>query len=214
MADHPVRVVLVDDHPLFRDGVRRSLEGLGGFEVVAEAGEGAPAVQLALSHRPDILLLDVALPDISGLEVLRRLRDAQSAVPVLLLTAAIDRPQTLEALHLGARGVVMKEAAADLLVRAMGVVLQGDYWVGHRTMADWHDYERDHATPRLTLTLRERQVIPYILEGHTNHDIAQKLRLGEETIKTHVSNIYRKLGVSSRMELALYVASGKLIQPT
>jgi two-component system nitrate/nitrite response regulator NarL len=213
MPDPAAHIIVADDHPLFRQGVRSALEGLPEFQVAGEASDGAEALRLVADRRPEVLLLDLALPDISGLEVLRRLRDARADVLTLVVTAAIDRSQTLEALQLGARGVVMKEAAADVLVKAIRAVLAGEYWVGHKTMADWTAYAQQHGTPKLTLTAREQEVIRHVLEGHSNRDIARRLSLSEETIKTHVSNIYRKLGISNRMELALYVSSGKLKQP-
>ncbi len=213
MPDLRTRLVLADDHPLFRDGVRRALEANAEFEVVGEVSEGDATVQTILSRRPDVLLLDLALPDISGIEVLRRLKDAGVSVRTLMLTGAIDRLQTLEALQLGARGVLMKDAAGHLLVKAIRAVMKGEYWIGRQTMADWSEYARQHRAPRLMLTERERQVIVRMLEGLSNREIADVMSVGEETVKTHVSNVYRKLGVSNRMELALYVASGKLKQP-
>ena len=213
MSEPRIRLALADDHPLFRDGVRRALEAGQEFEVVGEVSEGEATVHMVLSRRPDVLLLDLALPDISGIEVLRRLNDAGAKVRTLILTGAIDRLQTLEVLQLGARGVLMKDAAGHLLVKALRAIMKGEYWIGRQTMADWTEYARQHRAPRLMLTDRERQVIVRMLEGMSNREIAEALSVGEETIKTHVSNIYRKLGISNRMELALYVASGKLKQP-
>jgi len=213
MSEPRIRLALADDHPLFRDGVRRALEAGQEFEVVGEVSEGEATVQMVLSRRPEVLLLDLALPDISGIEVLRRLNDAGAKVRTLILTGAIDRLQTLEVLQLGARGVLMKDAAGHLLVKALRAIMKGEYWIGRQTMADWTEYARQHRAPRLMLTDRERQVIVRMLEGMSNREIAEAMSVGEETIKTHVSNIYRKLGISNRMELALYVASGKLKQP-
>lgn len=213
MSERRIRLALADDHPLFRDGVKRALEAGPEFEAIFEVSEGEATVQLVLSRHPDMLLLDLALPDISGIEVLRRLNDAGAKVRTLILTGAIDRLQTLEALQLGARGVLMKDAAGHLLVKALRAIVQGEYWIGRQMMADWTEYARQHRAPRLMLTERERQVILRMLEGMSNREIAEAMSVGEETIKTHVSNTYRKLGISNRMELALYVASGKLKQP-
>jgi DNA-binding NarL/FixJ family response regulator len=208
-----IRVVVADYHPLFREGVRGALETAGGFELVAEAGDGGEAIGAVASVRPSVLLLDMNLPDMSGIEVARRLREAESDVRTLLLAAAIDRSEILEALRSGVHGVVTKEATADLLVRAIRAVVRGEFWVDRQTMAEWTEYLRRKRIPRLTLSVRERQVIDRLLEGRSNRDIARLLSLGEETVKTHVSNVYRKLGVSNRVELALYVSSGKLRQP-
>jgi DNA-binding NarL/FixJ family response regulator len=210
MPDAPITVVLADDHPIFRDGVRGILGLASDFELVGEAGDGVDAVKLTLARRPDLLLLDLALPDMSGNEVLRRLREEGCRTATLLVTGAIDREQTLEALHLGARGVVMKSSASEVLLKAMRAVARGEYWVGHRTMADWTEYAREHGQPRQLLTAREQEVLRHVLDGLSNRDIGRTLGVSEETVKSHVSNIYRKLGVSNRMELALYVATGKL----
>lgn len=209
----PISIAVADDHPLFREGVRRSLEAIPDFRILGEAADGLAALHFVQQHRPDVLLLDLALPDVSGLEVLRRLADAQSPTRCLLLTAGVSRQQLLHSLELGARGVVMKEAAGELLFKAIRAVARGEFWIGREAMADWVEYQRRHrALPRQTLTIRERDIIAKVLTGCTNREVAQELGISEETVKTHLSSIFRKIGVSNRLELALYVSGGKLDQ--
>ncbi len=205
----PTPVLIVDDHPIFRDGVRRSLFDADDFMVIGEARDGESAVALTARLQPGLILLDLNLPDISGLEVLRRLKDANTDARVLILTANIDRTQTNEALRLGARGVVLKDSGAEVLLKCMRAIMAGEYWVGRELLADFVDYLK-RQTPGSTVTARERQIVESILAGMSNREIGDKLGISEETVKRHIRNIYDKLGVSNRMELALYVSAGKL----
>lgn len=207
---HKTTVAIADDHPIFREGVRRLLLQNATLDFVGEAGDGEAAVRLADEKKPDVMLLDFTLPGYSGLEVLRRMHEAGSRTKVLFLTAGMDRAEVLQALELGARGVVMKDAAAELLGKAITCILAGEYWIGREVVADWFEYSHRQRPPRLTLTERERDITDQILTGKTNREIGAELGISEETVKRHIRNIYDKLGVSNRMELALYISSGKL----
>jgi len=206
-----VKVLIVDDHPVFRDGLRRALQDDAEFFVLGEASNGEDATRLASEIQADVILLDFALPDFSGLEVLRRLREGKLKTHVVLITAAIERQQIMEALQLGARGVVMKDAGMDVIKKCIHAILAGEYWIGREVMADWVQYLKNDV-PRATVTSREREIIDRVLKGLTNRDIGRVLGISEQTVKRHISNIYDKLGVSNRMELALYITSGKLHQ--
>src|SRR5580658_8973011 len=130
---HPIRIVIADDHPIFRDGLRRLLESEGDMKVVGEACDGREAVKLASEIKPDILLLDLAMPHHTGLDALRDLNTgggAVSSVRIILLTAAVEKKQVVEALQLGARGVVLKDSATQLLLKSIHAVMAGEYWVG------------------------------------------------------------------------------------
>src|SRR5947209_1070151 len=124
----PIRILIADDHPIFRDGLRRLLESEPGFHVVGEGADGEQAFKLARQLKPDVLLLDLAMPHMPGLEVLRELANSPTPVRTILLTAAIERPQIVEALQLGARGVVLKESATELLLKSIRMVMAGEYW--------------------------------------------------------------------------------------
>jgi len=220
MGTDTVKIVIADDHPIFRDGLRRLLEAEPDLEVVGEAVSADDAIRLARTIQPDILLLDVAMPQVSGLEALEAL--AGPACPrVILLTAAIDRADIVRALELGARGVVLKESATAVLLKAIRIVMDGGYWMGRDSVSDLAVALRTVATPadrpdpRSTygLTQRELQIIALIVAAAGNKKIADTLAISEKTVKHHLTNIFEKLGVSSRLELALFAAQHHLPPP-
>ena len=213
-----IRIVIADDHPLVRDGLRRLLELQPGFTVVGEAPDGFVAVQLTKDLNPDVLLLDLAMPRMNGLDVLKELANTATQVKTVLLTGAIEREETVEVLRLGARGVVLKESPTELLYKCIRAVMKGEYWVGRDRVGDLMESLRriEHvpareAAPASRLTPRELQVIAAIIEGATNKDIGKKFGLSEQTVKNHLSNIFDKLGVSNRLELALYTVHHRLL---
>jgi len=216
-SDTPIRIVIADDHAIFRHGLRRLLDAEPAFQVVGEADDGDKAVELARSLKPDVLLLDLAMPRMHGIEALRELASAPSPVRTILLTAQIETPQIVEALQLGARGVVLKHAASELLMRSIHTVFEGQYWVGRDTVSNLIELLRGYSArqqpPRKTfnLTPRELEIVGAIVEGYTNKDMAGKFNVSEQTIKHHLTNIFDKLGVSNRLELALFAINHRLI---
>ena len=207
----PVRILLADDHPIFRDGLRRLLEAETGFHVVGEASDGAEAVAMARKLKPDLLLLDLAMPRHPGLEAVRELGNSENPTRILLLTAAVEKDQIVEALQLGARGVVLKGSATELLLNSIRAVMAGQYWVGRETISNLVEYLRGLLVPSPTpkqkkfgLTPRELEIVSAVVAGYTNKDIAAHYKISEDTVKHHLSNIFDKLGVSTRLELALF----------
>lgn len=215
-----VRIVLADDHQLFREAVRVLLTEEPDLVVVAEAGNGEEAVALTLQHEPDILLLDVAMPDTSGFVVLERVAALSRWTRIIMLTGAIEEEEILHALHLGARGIVLKEAGASELLESIHVVNEGAYFVGRECMADLMTALRSRTmvlnaiaqqqTPDFGLTARERQIVSAVANACQNKDIATQFAISEKTVKHHLTNIFNKVGVSSRLELALFALQHRL----
>ena len=210
-SSQPVRILLADDHPIFRDGLRRLLETEPGFRVVGEASDGAEAVVMAKKLKPDLLLLDLAMPKHPGLEAVRELGNSDTPIRILLLTAAVEKEQIVEALQLGARGVVLKESATQLLLNSIRAVMAGQYWVGRETISNLVEYLRGLLAPppapkqkKFGLTPRELEIVSAVVAGYTNKDVAAHYKISEDTVKHHLSNIFDKLGVSTRLELALF----------
>ena len=210
-----IRTVIIDDHPVVRAGMRTVLDAAQDVAVVAEGANGHDALRLVKEQRPDVLLLDVNLPGLNGLEVTRRLC-AQEATPAILILTVHDDAQTVMGLlESGAIGYVLKDEALETLVRAVRAAARGESWLSPavasqvvgRVMAaprslaepkpshEWSDLQ--HLTPR------EREVLCLLAQGLDNAAIAQRLVVTKRTVQNHVSNIYGKLGVTSRTEAAL-----------
>jgi DNA-binding NarL/FixJ family response regulator len=179
------------------------------FEVVAETKDGNEALSLAEKLMPDILLLDLAMPKVSGMETLRRLAYNATPVYTILLTAAIHPLEITHALRLGARGVVLKASPPEVLLKSVRSVCAGGYWVDDELLAGWGRFG-DEPKNRSELTPREVEIISEIKAGRSNREIAHKLSISDETVKRHLSNIFEKLGVSSRLELALLASKHDL----
>lgn len=212
-----IRIVIADDHPIVRDGLRRLLETEKDFSVVGQAADGREAVRLVRQLRPDVLLLDLAMPRLPGIEVLRELATSSSEVRTILLTAAVEKEQIVEALQVGARGVVSKETATELLFKSIRTVVAGQYWVGRQEVSDLVAALRglmpapgEERQKSFGLTRRELEIVAAIVEGCTNRDIAQKFSLSEDTVKHHLTHIFDKVGVSNRLELAMFAVSHRL----
>jgi len=142
-SQQSIRIVIADDHPIFRDGLRRLLEAEPGLKVIGEASDGSDAVKLARQLKPDVMLLDLAMPRQPGLEALRDLSTGgANGVKVILLTAAAEKHQIVEALQLGARGVVLKDSATQLLLKSIHTVMAGEYWVGREAVSNLVQYLR------------------------------------------------------------------------
>lgn len=213
----PIRIVIADDHPIFRDGLRRLLESEGDMKVIGEACDGNEAVKLATEMKPDILLLDLAMPHRTGLEALKDMssNSAAGAVRIILLTAAVEKKQIVEALQLGARGVVLKDSATQLLLKSIHSVMTGEYWVGRDSVSNLVQYLRnlmqstveETKQKKFGLTPRELEIVAAVVAGYANREIAEYFKISEDTVKHHLSNIFDKLGVSTRLELALFAVN-------
>ena len=218
--ERPIRIVIADDHPVVRIGVRNMLAEVNDFEVAGEASDGDEAISRTLELQPDILLLDLLMPRLPGLEATRTIMSGTPTVKILLLTSTVSTQQVIEALHIGARGIVLKDSLAEDLQVAIRTVASGDYWIGGKRVANLvsalHELmQQAGGSQRKTygLTPRELEVVGSIVEGCTNRDIAKNFGLSEETVKRHLSNIFDKTGVSTRLELALFAIAHQLVAP-
>jgi two-component system, NarL family, nitrate/nitrite response regulator NarL len=208
-----IRVLIADDHAVFRYGLRALLESAPGFSVVGETADGLEVAKLIATLKPSVLMLDLAMPRLSGMEVLRELAASSGQVRTIVLTAAIEKKQIVNALQLGARGILLKDAAIELVTKCIEKVLAGEYWIGREAVTSLMDYlqeinERDRGTTEAlrspVFTPREREIISAILAGQMNKDIGAKLFISEDTVKRHLSNIFGKSKVSNRLELAIW----------
>jgi two-component system, NarL family, nitrate/nitrite response regulator NarL len=216
----PIHLVIADDHPIFRDGLRRLLESEPDLKVIGEARDGSEAVKLARQLKPEIMLLDLAMPKHPGLEALHDLSTGGGAnsVRVILLTAAIEKDQIVQALQLGARGVVMKDSATQVLLKAIHTVMAGEYWVNRESVSNLVQYlqtmvqstTQDAKKKKFGLTPRELEIVSAVVAGMANKEIAEYFKISEDTVKHHLSNIFDKLGVSTRLELALFAVNQSL----
>lgn len=212
----PIDVMIADDHPVVRIGLRCILQSEPSISIVAEAVDGKSAIELVQKTQPRMLLLDLAMPNATGLEVLKYLAEARLETRVLLVVSSIEKQQLVSALQLGVRGVVLKDSAATELLEAVHAVMAGQYWIGQHVVGDLvnvlqhspNDSKRDC----FGLTAREMQVVSAIVEGCANKDIAQMFSVTEDTVKRHLKNIFDKVGVSSRLELAMFAIHHSLVE--
>lgn len=214
-AAQAVRLVIADGQPVLRMGLRRLLEGDPGFEVVGETGSGKEAVEMAQKLAPDLMLLDLDLPKLPGMDALGQITESSPRVRVVLFPAAIDKATTVQALQLGARGILLKDAPPETILKCLRCVMKGEYWVGRDSIYDLLELqraiaERERAERKMGLTAREMAIIAAVIEGLGNRDIAQKLAISQETVKHHLTSIFNKTGVSNRLELALFAIHHKL----
>ena len=214
----PIRILIADDHPVVRYGVRRMLQAHAKFVVVGEASHGREAIKEIQEVQPDILLLDLNMPSLPGLETLRELTTIQVPTKTILLTSAINQKEILQALQLGARGVVLKDALATDLSTCISAVMQGHYWIGRKpvqnlvqVLKDLMEETKHRPKNTFGLTSRELEIVNLIAQGLANKDIGSDCNIAEETVKRHLKNIFDKVGVSNRLELALFAINHQLV---
>ncbi len=203
---------------MVRVGLRNMLLVDPVIQVVGEARDGVEALEMARRLCPDVLLLDLAMPNVAGMDALREMTASSLHTRTVVLTGLIDKRQVLEALQLGARGVVLKDAIVEHLTACIRAVMEGQYWLDGHPVQNLVQVLRDLTAqtappPRKTfgLTARELEVVNLITEGCTNKDIAKTFGISEETVKRHLTNIFNKLGVGNRLELALFALNHNLM---
>ena len=214
-----IRVLLVDDHLLFRQGVRRLLEGAGDIEVVGDAETGEESVRLAEDLAPDVVLLDVAMPTLSGIDAARMIKASSPRAGIIMLTVHADEEFLFEAIKAGAMGYLLKDCTPDELIRAIRVVHSGEGLLAPTMAAKvMREFARtretkDLAAVHLPLTQREVEILQHVTTGLANKEIANRLSISERTVKNHLSNIMEKLHVNSRTQAAVYALRRGLVPP-
>jgi two-component system nitrate/nitrite response regulator NarL len=215
---NPIRVLIVDDHTLFRSGVKLLLQRHEGFEVVGEAGDGLEGVKRAKQLKPDVVLLDLHMPGTSGLEAVPLLREEVPQAQVIMLTVSEDAEDLLEALRAGARGYLLKNIETDFLLQSIRSAARGESVMSSQMAGKLADAMR---TPQKgafaaetslgKLSPREREIIVMLARGASNKGIARTLDLAESTVKIHVQGILRKLNLASRVQAAVYAVEHGLV---
>jgi DNA-binding NarL/FixJ family response regulator len=205
------RIVIVDDHTLFREGLRTILSTEEDLDVVADAESAEDVVELVWQTRPDVLLLDIRMPQGSGLDAIPAVLKISPNTHVLILTASDDREDHVRAFRLGAKGVILKDSARQTLMQAIQTVCRGDVWMDPRMsgaladeLAHMGDSEGVSGRHETGLTERELEIVRLVASGYKNKEVGATLTISERTVKTHLTNIFQKLGVRDRVGLVMY----------
>ncbi len=223
MSIMPTRVLIADSQPIILEGLRCVLGRSTGIQVIAEASDGMDAIDKAVQFDPDVVIMDVKLPKVDGLTVLRSLQTRAPRSKVILYASSDSKDDFVEAMKLGCSGILLKEASTALIEKSIVKVREGEIWLDSNTTAA---VIRQFASPvetqpastngaknireRAQLSQREREIIVLIAQGYKNKEIAEKMFITEQTVKNHLHNVFDKLGVSDRLELALYAIHNSL----
>jgi len=210
-----IRIVIADDHPIVRDGLRKLLSLEDDFEIVGEANDGREVLELIQEQEPDIVLLDLRMPNLDGLATLQAMQQTGKHTKTIILTASEDKNEFVQAMKLGCSGIVLKQTAPELIVKSIRKVHAGEIWLdSHTTAAVMRQFATAadaaanggtaRARERSPLSQREREIVQLVAQGYKNKEMAEKMFISEQTVKNHLHNIFDKLGVSDRLELALY----------
>jgi Response regulator containing a CheY-like receiver domain and an HTH DNA-binding domain len=210
----PIKIMLVDDHCMIREGLKQLLELDGDIRIIGEAGDGKTCISMINTVDPDVLLLDINMPQMSGLKVLEQLKVSKCRSKVLMLTIHNEVEYLMKAIDLGASGYVLKDSDSMILRKAIFTVYRGETYIENdlavqlKEQANVYNNENDD----LTLTKREIEILKLLTEGLFNKEIAYTLSISEKTVKNHVSNIFKKISVSDRTQAAVYAIKNNIVE--
>ena len=226
MSTSAIRVLIADGHPIVRDGLRHVLEQASTVEVIGEAENGAEVVEMTVALDPDVLLMELKLPKVDGLTVLRSLQTRSLRTRIIVFTSSESKDELVEVMKLGCSGVLLKTASTSLIEKSIQKVHGGEIWLDSNTTAavirqfalpvHSEPFQMNGSTgekmprERAQLSQREREIIVLIAQGYKNKEIAEKMFITEQTVKNHLHNVFDKVGVSDRLELALYAIHNSL----
>jgi len=204
-----IRILIADDHSLVRQGLKQIVELEEDLKVIAQASNGAEAVDLALKYKPDVILMDINMPVMNGIQAITCLKEKKCPSKIIILTIHTDREYLIKIVQLGAQGYVLKDADSDVLINAIHTVYKGETFIQPNMAIELikefsNGKVPSQAKEKELLTQRELEVLELIAEGMLNKEIASALYISEKTVKNHVSNIFRKLNVSDRTQAAIY----------
>jgi DNA-binding NarL/FixJ family response regulator len=213
-----IKILIADDRALLRDALRKLLEREPDFDVIGAAKNSTEVQDMLAKFKPDVLLLDLNMRRESGLEIMRTLNGIARDVRIILLSSCVENGEVVEALRLGARGVVKKTSPSHLLYKGIRAVMTGEYWVDHKSISDLVRALQVAPTPArsggsansFSLTPREHEILHAIMDGCTNREIGQKFSISAQTVKHHLTSIFQKVGVPNRLELALLAMNNRL----
>lgn len=211
-----IRVVIADEVAIFRDSLEALLHSRPGFRVVGVAANTSSLLEVVSSRKPDVVVLDVAMDSMAGMEALREIGKSASGPQVVVLSAPLGKAHTVRAIKLGARAVLIKDSQGDVLFDAIKKVRQGGFWMTEHSLASLIDSATENPTGqpifrnKYGLTRREGEIMTAVIDGYSNSEIAGKLRLSEQTVKHHLSRVFDKLGVHNRLEMALFAVRHKV----
>lgn len=210
MSLDKITVILIDDHILIREGIKQILELEDDINVIWQCSDGEEGYKKALELKPDVVLLDINMPNINGIETLRKLKDIGIDSKVIMLTIHDDKEYILRTLNLGADGYIIKDSNADSFIRAIHHVIKGETYIQPRVaeLVEGYGEEKDYKDVNMekikSLTKREYEVLTLISEGLNNKDIANKMFISEKTVKNHISNIFKKLELNDRVQATIF----------
>jgi len=215
MEDHQIRVVVADDHRLFREGIRLILGQQKDIRIVGEAVNGLQTIDAVENLKPDVVLLDIKMPEMDGIQVITPIRQKSPKTKALMLTAYMDEVKIFESLKAGAKGYLSKDSSVSDLTKAIKAVHRGELWIERKLMSRFFDQEAiansaEGNAPGKTkegLTPREQEVLRQLATGRSNKEIAEELFISEKTVKSHLNSIFRKLNVTRRLQAILYAIS-------